>query len=415
MRMRKFTALIICAALVLAMAGGLIHLNLTSATELTADENTVLLFHMNENGGSTLQDASSNNNDGSIDHVGENITWTTGRYDAGLRFDGENEYRRVQVNGATPSMNPSGGWDNLTVMMWIYVDGTLGSDGYFDVYKTSGINDWGQTGFHFRIERSTDTKFHWVIDLGLTGNDNIRYKIYDVGGNNAWYHLALTYNGSTGEVRMYVNGVDVTNDLDENTYSWTSGDKVENNSDNLRIEAKNVPVKIDELLIDKSVLSASEIAQAADAGGVTATVTIRKLGISVSPPSYGFGQVARGENKNSFHDSSTNTFTVTNTGNHKENFTIKGDNAWDNAGHVWVLGNTNSGTDNYVLQANAFQSSQSTYGTFENLTATATTKASEVPVNEARYFSLNIYVPQNPTSIQYPYTTMVVIGAYSGE
>jgi hypothetical protein len=166
------------------------------------------------------------------------------------------------------------------------------------------------------------------------------------------------------------------------------------------------------LLLLAVTFASSVPAVLAAENSTTCTVTIRKVGISVSPASHDFGYMNLSENKKSW--SGTNTFTATNTGNHKENFTIKGTNATDGHGHTWTLASA-VGADNYVMQTNAYQTGQGTEGSYYNLTTTPETKASSVDNGSSRYFSIWIFTPTTSTETYYQYSMYVIAGAYSAE
>ena len=71
--------------------------------------NTAALWHFNENTGGTTADATTNGNTGTLNGP----VWTTGRFGAGLSFDGTNDY--VLVNDAS-SLDIAG---ELTLEAWI--------------------------------------------------------------------------------------------------------------------------------------------------------------------------------------------------------------------------------------------------------------------------------------------------------
>ncbi len=77
--------------------------------ELPVGVNTAALWHFNENSGTPTADATTNGNNGTLNGP----TWTTGRFEAGLNFDGVNDY--VLVNDAS-SLDITG---ELTLEAWI--------------------------------------------------------------------------------------------------------------------------------------------------------------------------------------------------------------------------------------------------------------------------------------------------------
>jgi hypothetical protein len=91
--MKNKTALFILFVLILVMSipSSLDQKNLVlyyDSTVLAQEEGLVASWSFNEGSGSTLYDATSNDNDGEI-HGG---TWTTGAYDGALLFDGSGDY-----------------------------------------------------------------------------------------------------------------------------------------------------------------------------------------------------------------------------------------------------------------------------------------------------------------------------------
>ncbi len=88
----------------------------TPRSEFEADASTIALWHFNENSGQTAADISANNyhlvfgNDTSIESIDPG--WTTGRFGAGVLFDGS----QSQILNYNNSMVFS---DQITVELWV--------------------------------------------------------------------------------------------------------------------------------------------------------------------------------------------------------------------------------------------------------------------------------------------------------
>ena len=79
-------------------------------TELQVDANTAGLWHFNEGSGTTVSDASSNNNDGTIFGT---ETWVSGAFGNALEFDGSST--RVDIaDSASLSIT-----DSITLELWV--------------------------------------------------------------------------------------------------------------------------------------------------------------------------------------------------------------------------------------------------------------------------------------------------------
>jgi len=84
-------------------------------------------------------------------------------------------------------------------------------------------------------------------------------------------------------------------------------------------------------------------AQGADTAGVTATVTVQNISVSVSDGAIAYGTLAASTSEDTTSSGLNDSQTVTNEGNVTETFNIKGSNSTN-----WTLAATTGVTDEYV-------------------------------------------------------------------
>jgi hypothetical protein len=170
-------------------------------------------WKFDEGAGLTAQDSSGQGNHGTLY---DGPTWTNGPPGLGsaVNFDGENDYvycaeRAGSEPGTYPAvLMPS----SLTVSCWAKLD----SFAYFSSFVGNGI-DTGDDECGFFLYN-----YGWVGDNGQdfglalrTESDEMLYvespSMYNTG---TWYHIAATYDSSTAEAKLYVDGSDVGVDVD---------------------------------------------------------------------------------------------------------------------------------------------------------------------------------------------------------
>ena len=151
----------------------------TSFESLQISSGLIASYSFDQPSGNILTDLSGNNNHGTLLN---NPTWTTGKYDNALNFDGVNDYVTIGDLDLPGS---------FTVSFWSTADNLGGGCHGSAVMKR---NDYG-----FEV---CDGKMLAQVGTGTGGfNTALAYQIPQSG---VWNYYALTYDGTTA--RFYVNG-----------------------------------------------------------------------------------------------------------------------------------------------------------------------------------------------------------------
>ncbi|MBE0574219.1 LamG domain-containing protein, partial [Candidatus Dojkabacteria bacterium] len=149
-------------------------------------------------GGGDYCDTSNNNRN--LSAVGSERT--TGKVGNGLLLTGEN-YAEVDIPGAWVS--------SFSVGMWVRLD-ELTANGS-DAEEFINFNNISTTS-SFDIDGSGNLRFEWPSKL-VTGVEETT-NFLPVG---EWRHLVATYNGSTGQRRIYINGQLAAQDTADPSYT----------------------------------------------------------------------------------------------------------------------------------------------------------------------------------------------------
>jgi hypothetical protein len=167
----------------------------TTTTQGTAPQGTppqgtnsglVAAYGFNEGKGTTVTDASGNGNTGTI----TNATWTTGKFGSALLFNGTNALVTI-LDAASLHLTTA-----MTLEAWVN-PGTVTSQWRDVIYKG---ND------NYFLEATSNKSV--PAGSGTFGTANVVTYGTTALPQNAWSHLALTYDGAT--LRLYVNGVQVS-------------------------------------------------------------------------------------------------------------------------------------------------------------------------------------------------------------
>jgi hypothetical protein len=176
---------------------------------LTADANTIALYHLDEGSGTTFADASSNHNNGTVD----TLVWdANGKFGGGLKYASQ---------GQSASAADSASFDSLlnaiTAEAWVKV-----SDITIDRNKFLGIVGKGTNsatdnqnnsfwGLYLRgvdaaggggTSIGTDVHLYWKVGTQVL---DVSYSNFPV---DQWVHLAATYDAAGGIDKVYVGGTE---------------------------------------------------------------------------------------------------------------------------------------------------------------------------------------------------------------
>jgi len=146
-------------------------------------------WRFDEGQGSTAYDESDHNNDGSLGTGSSAPTWTTGKFNNALSFDG-NDY----VNCGTDSSLRFTS-EPFTLSAWIYSTST--SSGAEII-----ANDDVSNGYGFLTIAGGTLRFttRGTTDVYTDSSTTIP--------TNTWAHVVAIYTGSNGERKIYINGVE---------------------------------------------------------------------------------------------------------------------------------------------------------------------------------------------------------------
>ena len=152
------------------------------------DEHTVLLYTFESGTGKTVKDLSGNKNDGEL--MGPK--WGEGNPGGGLVFGGNAPRDFVEI----PDSESLDLVEGLTVEMWLYLEAwsTAGGTGATKetTYKVGPRSDK-----KVLIRMTTDAQA-WGAAV-LAGKTDMPLK--------KWVHMAGTYDGKSGEAKIYIDGV----------------------------------------------------------------------------------------------------------------------------------------------------------------------------------------------------------------
>ncbi len=153
------------------------------------------LYTLNEGTGIIATDSSGNGKHGAVNGA----TWTTGKTGGGLSFDG------IDDSVSVPRMN----YDEISISAWFYknTNDTTYADAIFGGYKWNSDAQF-QQGFDLRFYKSDpDTLQFIVITKDIGGIRSIKTTQKNLTNSvSSWFHAAGTYNKTTGEQKLYING-----------------------------------------------------------------------------------------------------------------------------------------------------------------------------------------------------------------
>ena len=219
---------------------------------LAEDKNTVLLMHLDEDGGTDAEDSSGEKNHGTIKGGAK---WVEGKFGSALEFDGDDD---VVVIAKAPSLEIT---DQITIEAWVKPASFTSKVGATNEVAIVSMAEGG--GWQLTIRDG-----HLFPYIGKEGGGYVTLKGNTPLEKNKWYHLAASFDGES--LKVYVDGK-----LDGETKGKT---KISVKNVNVNIGANPSPGGgaicfftgiIDEVRVSNIARSADEIRQGMNPTAVT--------------------------------------------------------------------------------------------------------------------------------------------------
>ncbi|MHC4147405.1 MAG: LamG domain-containing protein, partial [Planctomycetota bacterium] len=153
-------------------------------------ETVVGIWLFDDGGGDIAQDSSGNGNDGTLNGP----EWTNeSRFGSALEFNGAGSY--IEFATGESMKTP-----HFTIMAWF---NTRKLNGYGHIFQTG--NDWNDmAGYVFRVNQNGMGQSGLAFGPGNTTT----FVTGPALEANTWYHMALTYDGTTAT--LYLDGENVS-------------------------------------------------------------------------------------------------------------------------------------------------------------------------------------------------------------
>lgn len=159
-------------------------------TQLYTQVTTCGNWRFNETSGSTAEDSSSNDNDGTMTNMNLTSCRVMGKIGKALEFDGVDDYVYC---GNDEILRPNG---SFTLSAWIYSKGYVNNGSSYNVVVSRGnpFSDAGGYGFAF----GSDEKLRFVA--------NNTSAISGINIKDRWVYAVGVYDSTAGELKIYIDG-----------------------------------------------------------------------------------------------------------------------------------------------------------------------------------------------------------------
>jgi hypothetical protein len=215
-------------------------LTLSNSTASVNTSGLVGYWRFEEGTGTTVSDSSGYGNNGTINNLDNGVSWATGRFGRGLRFENitSNLYAKID-NAAT--LNPTlaitlESWVKLNTEQAPWSAPFITKSGQYALYHDFDAPN----RITFYLKNSSGTQF-WP---SVTGDDKVPI--------NQWLHVVGTYDSSTNLTKIYINGTLMA------TYDSFTG-PLATASDDLYVGDEDLNATIDEVRVWNRSLTADEI------------------------------------------------------------------------------------------------------------------------------------------------------------
>ncbi len=173
---------------IVATSGDIQGISTVTVTDIPPS--LTLHLKLDENVGNIAKDSSLYENNGTI----YNGTWTQGRYNSTIQFNGLSSYISIPHSPILSS-------DNQTVMLWFKSFDTIYTDYKGLIFKAPNTGYDREFGIEFNLNGNID------FTVG-NGSSLWEFTTTDVIQTNIWYHIALVKEYTvTGDIfKVYLNG-----------------------------------------------------------------------------------------------------------------------------------------------------------------------------------------------------------------
>jgi hypothetical protein len=224
---------------------------------LSAPKTDYSMFHFDEGTGTTTEDSSEKNKDGTL--IG-GATWVPGISGTAVKLDNTNTGPAVQYVDLTDGLIQDCGV-NLTVAGWINLETNHFMAPFFEVALDGTVNLFLGTAY----KKDPDLTFQ----MGWNTTSWATCRASQVWQMGQWYHIAAVRSGTGSTVQTYINGVPLTpvlNDWGSSTRAYSDWGATPMNYFGKSRDDFNYPgldATIDEILISCRAYTPGEIAQLA--------------------------------------------------------------------------------------------------------------------------------------------------------
>jgi len=219
------------------VAGGIAHL-------IAFPISPYAWYHLNETSGTAVSDSSGNGRNGTTVN---SPSWVAGKLNNSIQLNGSSQY--INLGTIAPFERTS----NFSIEAWIYPNNVSSAGGIISKAKaTAPYNGWTIyiSGTKLKAQLINTDPGNLIFITGST-----------ILTDNTWYHIVVTYNGSStaAGLKMYINGVLETPTVNQNSLSASILSSESTNIGLLQTGANPFKGKIDELVIYNQTLNQSTI------------------------------------------------------------------------------------------------------------------------------------------------------------
>nr|AEI30279.1 conserved hypothetical protein [uncultured microorganism] len=210
------------------------------------DSNTVAYWDFNEGSGNMLYDLSGNGNNGTI----YGATWTDGKIDNALSFDGVDDYVKVPRSSSLEPVQA------ITIECWVYAEVQNTNIQYIRLIRKEAHM---QSGYSLSWKQNEDQ-----IQLRLNNFENGYKYLYVTNPNSnsenirQWIYIAATYQQGDS-AKLYINGKLVKSEFATDFQLWHTDDLYIGGYFSNMTGFETFTGNIDEIRVSDKVRTPSEI------------------------------------------------------------------------------------------------------------------------------------------------------------